>query len=171
MIQEFAIVPKKRRDIRREQRGVAVGTETACSWDNSNELPSDKEYSISEVRVLFRDEQIKGLTVEYKLRNGERVELECFAPDSTKDLSERVLKLRGPETIASVSGLYNNFFIEYLRIVSSRGNYIMAGTDRNQARCKRFECEVKKDERPIAFFGIVDRISFKKSTLIDLFSN
>ena len=71
------------------------------------------------------------MTVEYKLKNGSKTILECFAPASTEGLEERSLKLRSPETIASITGYYNNFYIEYLRIISSRGNYVMAGTDKN----------------------------------------
>lgn len=98
------------------------------------------------------------MSVEYKLKTGEKVTLECFAPASTEGLEERVLKLWGQEYISSVTGYMNNIFIEYIRIVSSRGNYILAGTDRNQAKCKKFEFDLRKDEKPISFFGVVDQV-------------
>lgn len=92
----------------------------------------------------------------------EPILLECFAPSSTENLDEKVLKLRGVEQITSVTGYYNNCFIEYLRIVSSRGNYIMAGSDKNQTRCKKIEFDIKKEEKPISFFGTVDRINLRR---------
>ncbi|KAL4510252.1 hypothetical protein ABPG72_010445 [Tetrahymena utriculariae] len=161
--QDFGLYMKMKKEFRREQKGVSVGSETACSWDNSNELPETKDYQIQQINVWFQDEQIKGIQVEYKLRNGEKVVLDGFFPRSTENLQEKVLKLRGPEYIQSISGYYNNYFIEYLRIVSSRGNYILAGTEKNQSRCKKFEFDIKKDEKPISFFGVVDKINLKKN--------
>lgn len=38
----------------------------------------------------------------------------------------------------------------------------MVGSDKNQARCKKFEFDIKKDERPISFYGIVDKVNLKK---------
>ncbi|EAR97070.4 hypothetical protein TTHERM_00196610 (macronuclear) [Tetrahymena thermophila SB210] len=161
--QDVGLYMKMKKEYRREQKGVSVGSETACSWDNSNELPETKDYQIQQINIWFQEEQIKGIQVEYKLRNGEKVVLDGFFPKSTENLQEKVLKLRGPEYIQSISGYYNNYFIEYLRIVSSRGNYILAGTEKNQSRCKKFEFDIKKDEKPISFFGVVDKINLKKN--------
>jgi len=102
------------------------------------------------------------MSVEYKHRGGDKSIIECFQPQSTEGLEERSLKLLGTEFITTVTGYYNNLFIEYLRIVTSRGNYIMAGSDKNQTKCKKIEFDIKKDEKPISFFGVVDRISLKK---------
>lgn len=40
-------MPRKRNEVRREQKGVTVGSATARSWDNSSELPDTKDYAIS----------------------------------------------------------------------------------------------------------------------------
>lgn len=72
------------------------------------------------------------MSVEYKYKKGDKSIIECFAPSkTTENLEERTLKLLGNEYITSVTGYFNNLYIEYLRIVSSRGNYIMAGSDKN----------------------------------------
>lgn len=102
------------------------------------------------------------MSVQFKLRTGEIQEVECFAAADKIGMEEKVLKIRAPEFVSSVTGYHNNYFIEYLRIVSSRGNYIMAGSDKNQAKCRKFEFDIKKEEKPIAFFGIVDKINVKK---------
>jgi hypothetical protein len=55
-----------------------------------------------------------------------------------------------------VQGLVGKQGIEYLRIVTSRNNVLEGGTDINQARCKNFELDIRKDCKPISFCGAVE---------------
>ncbi|EGR32407.1 hypothetical protein IMG5_084080 [Ichthyophthirius multifiliis] len=113
------------KEIRREQKGLHIGTETARSWDNSIELRND--YQIYKISFWWSDFLIVGMNVQYKLKNGEKQIVDCFMPSSLENLQTADLKLKGNEYIASISGHCNLVSIEYLRIVSSRGNYIMVG--------------------------------------------
>lgn len=38
----------------------------------------------------------------------------------------------------------------------------MVGSDKNQSKCKKLEFDIKKDERPISFYGVVDKVNKKK---------
>lgn len=45
------IALSRKNEVRREQKGSMIGTETACSWDNSAELPESKEQSITQINI------------------------------------------------------------------------------------------------------------------------
>ena len=63
------------------------------------------------------------------------------------------LKLKISEQIISLMGYASKQGIEYIRIMTNKGNFIAVGSDSNFTRNKRFELDVKKDCKPISLCG------------------
>lgn len=78
--------------------------------------------------------------------------------------------LQGTEYIISIEGFYNFFCLEFLRLLTSRGNVLEVGSKKNIARCKKFSYEIKKNEMPVAFLGSVDLPFTRKGNFYTLYS-
>lgn len=52
--------------------------------------------------------------------------------------------------------IYCSRFIEFIRIKTTRSQMIEVGTEKNQAKCKKFTFDIKTNEKPIAFMGAIE---------------
>lgn len=47
-------------------------------------------------------------------------------------------------------------FIEFIRIRTSRNQILEVGTEKNQAKSKKFTYDIKTNQKPIAFMGAIE---------------
>ncbi len=50
-----------------------------------------------------------------------------------------------------------------MEITTSREKTYIVGSDKNHTKCREFEFNIKKDEKPISFYGVID---YKKGRVI-----
>lgn len=43
-----------------------------------------------------------------------------------------------------------------MRIKTTRSQVLEAGTEKNHAKCKKFNYDIKTNEKPIAFMGVIE---------------
>ena len=75
------------------------------------------------------------------------------------------LKLYGTEYISHIEGYFSTKQIEYLKVITSKGNYIEVGSKYNFSRCKKFEIPIKNNEIVIGFSGFIDKPYLKKGNI------
>lgn len=81
---------------------------------------------------------IMGLETLYTLQdNAGEITIESFAPEHKRELMKTAtIVLVGTEYITSIEFFTNAHCIEFIRMLTSRGNKLEAGSKKNLARCK-----------------------------------
>lgn len=52
--------------------------------------------------------------------------------------------------------VYCGKFIEFIKIQTSRDKVLEVGNYKNLTKCKKFEFDIRTNEKPIAFLGAID---------------
>lgn len=99
---------------------------------------------------------VKGIEVEYLLRNGQKKLVTCFKSDHADQLKKSTLKFKNSEFIQRISGTNSPFAIEYLKIITNRGSVMEIGQDSKEYKSAQFNLEVEENFKPISLFGTVD---------------
>lgn len=147
---------KKFKETRREARGLQVFG-MSKNFDDSKILPETRDYSITQITVLYYEDMVMGLETLYTLAdNAGDMTIESFAPDQKRDLMKSVaISLVGSEYLSTIEIFTNSHCVEFLRMTTTRGNRLEAGSKKNLTRCKHSTYDIKRNEMPVSFFGSI----------------
>lgn len=123
---------------RKEQYGVLFAGKTQKKFNDSDALQNNSEVQISKIQFLYLEDMILAMKVSYRLKNGQIVDSNCFAPTKTDGLQAKELTLEGAEYVSQVLGYKSTHAIEYLKISTSRGNELEVGTQKNFTKLNKF---------------------------------
>ncbi|KRX01999.1 Mannose-binding lectin [Pseudocohnilembus persalinus] len=145
--------------IRKTQAGVSFASQNARSFRDSSELQIPGDMFISQVTLTSYKNFIIGLDVVYKSRKGIEKQKIGFQPkNQIENQIVQSMKLSSIEHVQNITGYYSTH-IDFLKIISSRGQYIYGGIDKLQSHQQKFSIEIRKDEKPQSFYGTVDLIN------------
>ncbi|KRX04980.1 Mannose-binding lectin [Pseudocohnilembus persalinus] len=155
---QFNQVPQKL-EVRTESGGVKIGSTEARSFHDCQNLPENKIYKLKQITIVSAEEYILSIESKYKLADGTTKNIISFKNSvQAKDQKEQILKLQGIEQISNITGYFDEKCIKYLKIITTRGKFLMAGDEKQISNLYQFSFTPAKNEQIISLFGTVDKL-------------
>jgi hypothetical protein len=137
---------------------IVSDTEYTYFADDSQQLGERKLYKLAKITFFHNGESILGFHSEYIFPKGERKQGKLLLHEpkqisSNKLIKSETLLIERNDSIIAVTGYSVANFIEYIQIETSKGQVLKAGNEKIKNKSKVLNYEIKKDEKPILFFG------------------
>lgn len=150
---------------RKEYKGLNYGQGIYRDFDDSKNLPIEKNYRIKRIVMTHFQQHILSLTTDYEIVEGDSSSkdvkktvktIESFTiPSQYANIKIVEYSFTDYEYIAGIE-LFCNKSIEYIKIETSKQEIIEVGNSKNIPKCKSYSFDIKHHEKPIAFIGIIE---------------